>query len=364
MKLLFATGFQHLPQIYGGVMSNIHEMAIEITQAGHYAAVAADMRPTDLIGLRTRAMGKLTSKRTVHDNFLGYPVYRRWDVIEAIPDLVAEIKPDVAVVQPSHHMALARELLRASVPVIVYFHDVLFDRIDGDPRELENATFLSNSEFTASRYKAEYGISSTVIPPLFRSDLYRSKSGGENVTFVNPQPLKGRDLALEIVERCPDIPFRFVESWELAPKEKEMLKRYAKALPNLSLKSRTMNMKDVYRRAKLALMPSMVDEAWGRVASEAHFSGIPVVASDRGGLPEAVGPGGVLLDPEGPIEPWVQAIRRLWDEPAHYAELSAAALAYSRRPAIDPAAQIATLLSVANQAIAEQDGTPARAAFR
>ena len=36
---------------------------------------------------------------------------------------------------------------------------------------------------------------------------------------------------------------------------------------------------------------------FGRIAVEPQFSGIPVVASDRGGLPEAVGPGGVLIDP-------------------------------------------------------------------
>ncbi len=64
-------------------------------------------------------------------------------------------------------------------------------------------------------------------------------------------------------------------------------------------------MKQVYRSAKLILMPSMWEEAWGRVATEAQFSGIPVIASNRGGLPESVGPGGVLLDPDGPLEPWV-----------------------------------------------------------
>ena len=90
------------------------------------------------------------------------------------------------------------------------------------------------------------------------------------------------------------------------------------------------------------------------MASEAHFSGIPVVASNRGGLPEAVGPGGILLDPDGPIDPWVNAIRRLWHDDGHYAALSAAALVHSKRPEINPGMQIETLLAAADQAIRQQ----------
>jgi glycosyltransferase involved in cell wall biosynthesis len=362
IRFLFATGFQHLPQMYGGIMSNTHELSLELLKRGHAVAVAADLLATGYVGLRSRLLGKLTPKRTVHDSFLGYPVYRRWDVLKAIPDLVALIKPDVALVQPSLHVTLARELNRLSVPVIVYFHDVLFDRLDGDPREIENALFLANSEFTAHRYKEQFGVSATVIPPMFHAELYRARRAPQNVTFINPQPFKGSDLALELVARCPDIPFCFVESWELPEQQKQVLKRHMKMCPNLTLRARTMNMKDVYRRAKLVLVPSLLEEAWGRVASEAHFNGVPVIASNRGGLVEAVGPGGVLLDPDGPIEAWVDAVRRLWTDKPHYDELSAAALTYSTRPEIDPGVQITTLLSVASAAMGRNVGSqPAQA---
>ena len=112
-----------------------------------------------------------------------------------------------------------------------------------------------------------------------------------------------------------------------------------------------MNMKSIYSRAKAVLIPSRLEEAWGRVASEAQFSGIPAVASNRGGLPEAVGPGGVLLDPDGPIEAWVDAVRKLWHDDGYYAKLSAAALKYSKRAEINPDIQIGTLLTVADMAI-------------
>ena len=55
-----------------------------------------------------------------------------------------------------------------------------------------------------------------------------------------------------------------------------------------------MDMRSVYRDTKVLLVPSQWLETWGRVATEAQFSGIPVLASRSGALPEAVGPGGIL----------------------------------------------------------------------
>lgn len=75
-----------------------------------------------------------------------------------------------------------------------------------------------------------------------------------------------------------------------------------------------------------------------------------MLASDRGGLPEAVGPGGVLLDPEKP-ERWIDAVRRLWYDKSYYSKLSTAAAAYSTRPEIDPEVQVFSLLRLAEQAI-------------
>lgn len=354
MNILFASGFQHLPQIFGGVMSNSHEMALALRSAGHQAAVAAELQPDDWLGIGTRVLGKFTDKRSVHDRFLGYPAYRRWNFLESLPELVDVIKPDVVVVQPSHQIATSKILLGLGVPVIVYFHDVLFDRLDGDPRDLDGALFLTNSEFTARLYRERYGIESAVLPPMFRAERYRTASRRRNVTFINPQPDKGSELALKIAAQCPEIPFCFVESWQLLEEHMAPIREHMARYGNVTLRRRTMNMKSVYRDARIVLAPTRIEEAWGRIASEAQFSGIPVIASDRGGLPEAVGPGGVLLNPDGPIEPWVEAVRGLWNDSARYQALSDAALHHSARAQIDPEAQIGTLIKVAKAAVQQR----------
>lgn len=114
----------------------------------------------------------------------------------------------------------------------------------------------------------------------------------------------------------------------------------------------TGNMRVVYAEAKIILMSSIVEEAWGRIASEAQFSGIPVIASDHGGLSEAGGPGGVLPDPEGRVEAWAGALRAQWSGDAACAELPAGALARSVQSCLDPQVQIDALMRAARRSIA------------
>ncbi|HEY5378446.1 MAG TPA: glycosyltransferase, partial [Pseudolabrys sp.] len=92
----------------------------------------------------------------------------------------------------------------------------------------------------------------------------------------------------------------------------------------------------IYGSTKVLLAPSRYQEAWGRVASEAQINGIPVLASNRGGLPEAVGPGGVCLDYDAPIELWASHLQAMWNDEAYYAALSEKALAHAARIEFQP----------------------------
>ncbi len=60
------------------------------------------------------------------------------------------------------------------------------------------------------------------------------------------------------------------------------------------------------RHATVLLLPSL-HEGFGRTALEAMSAGIPVIASNRGAIPEVVGDAGLLLDPED-REAWIKGI--------------------------------------------------------
>lgn len=80
----------------------------------------------------------------------------------------------------------------------------------------------------------------------------------------------------------------------------------------------------VYARTRVLLMPSSY-ESWGRVATEAICSGIPVVCSPTPGLRENLGDAGIYVDWQD-VDGYVRALRTL-ALPAAYAAASARALA-------------------------------------
>lgn len=172
------------------------------------------------------------------------------------------------------------------------------------------------------------------------------------MTFINPVPVKGRDLAFAIAERCPEISFLFVRGWPLSGKAEAALRRRAEALGNVHLLDRQSAMKPVYEQTHILLAPSQWEETWGRVASEAQFSGIPVLASLRGGLPEAVGPGGRLLAHNAPADLWAETLRHMWHDEHEHARLSEAAFAHAARAEIDIREQTDRLVAIAEAAAA------------
>jgi glycosyltransferase involved in cell wall biosynthesis len=85
---------------------------------------------------------------------------------------------------------------------------------------------------------------------------------------------------------------------------------------------------DVRRGAAVVLAPSRCEEACPYSVLDAYATGVPVLASDRGGLPELVTDGCVLGadDPDA----WGRALGELWEDPARRGELGEQALQRAR----------------------------------
>lgn len=354
MNILFASGAPYLPQIFGGVNINTHEWALHLRGEGHEVAVLARLAYGNLLGLSTAVRLKVLHRLWQRDTRYGYPVFRArrpWLVVAQMP------RPDVAVIQDGHMLlSVAEAFARIGVPTVGYLHGLGFESwtFNGRPaeaRHLPMSGYCVNSRFTAARFRARYQLSAPVIPPVFRSERYRVESRGRYVTFINPVPEKGVDLALEIAELCPEIPFYFVKGWPLSGRALLRLTARIRRLPNVRLRERTNDMREVYRDTRILLVPSQWEaETWGRVVSEAQFSGIPAVTSDRGGLPEAVGQGGVIIGAREPATRWACAVRRLWSDTEHYDEKARAAVLHSQRADLDLHRHAAALITVLRDA--------------
>jgi glycosyltransferase involved in cell wall biosynthesis len=354
IRVAFAGGNGFPPEDGGGVQSSTDDMARRLLAQGDRPVVLAPLYGKGVFGWRTRTRLKLGRGPLVMDRHPGYAVYRAWSPEDAVAAFCDAAAPDVTVVQCHGSVPLAQAFRAAGVPVILYLRNVEFAELGGDPRTAGAAAFIANSRFTAMRYKEAFGINAHVIPPMIDPARFAVDCDGSTVVMINPVAEKGVDRAIEIAARCPDIPFLFVESWMLSTKDHVALERRIAPYPNIRFERRKPDVREVYARARIVLAPSVWEEAWGRVASEAQCSGLPVIGTDRGGLPEAIGPGGVVLPFGADTDAWVAEVRRLWDDRATHDAMSAAARRHASRPEIDAARQFKSFTAIVRYVLNER----------
>jgi glycosyltransferase involved in cell wall biosynthesis len=352
LRILFATDHIHFPQGGGGGERNTHELTMALRERGFEAAVLSSFSPDmSWLSVTNRLRRALPPRREFpRDSLCGYHVYRGWNM-NRYGEVVRRFRPDVIVVQSTWPDPMLHALEPCGIPLVVYLHEV--DVID-HLRTLagKNLTLLANSDFTARRLREQCGLHCQVLLPLIDPQYYTTQTRRERVLFVNTSPRKGLETAFALAERRPDIPFDFVLSWILNREQIANLAARARKAGNVVLHPPTDDMRSMYANARILLAPSKWEETWGRVATEAHISGIPVLGSEIGGLTQAIGSGGLLVPPEAPIEQWLAALSRLWDDPQTYAQFAQAAYEYSKRSEMQPATIVARLAGILEDAIA------------
>jgi glycosyltransferase involved in cell wall biosynthesis len=97
----------------------------------------------------------------------------------------------------------------------------------------------------------------------------------------------------------------------------------------------------VYERFDVLAVPSVPTPGWveqfGRVVVEAQASGVPVVASASGALPDVVGEDGLLVSPASPVA-LQRALGRFLDEPGLWDRLRSAGIAAATKYSWDSVA--------------------------
>ena len=325
MRILFATAHSYLPDRVGGSKRSIHELSLELIGRG-----------IDTTVLSNRSSKPEGQNVVIRDHYGGYTVYRAPKPALAVKTVVNEFRPEVAVVETGLIMPIVNALLRERIPTVVYFRDVQFHDYGGFFLPTDRLLFLANSRFVAERVRVMFGLDCHVIPSVVRLDDYVTESSRTRALFIGSDPLKGLELAFRVAERRPNIPFSFVESWPISPQLRKNYAARASRAGNISWSRPVMDIRVFFAEARLLLVPSICEEASARVVTEAQVSGIPVLASSRGGLPDSVGAGGLVVDPHAPLDDWLVAFDLMWRDEEEYDRLCDAARRHAWRPEIAP----------------------------
>jgi glycosyltransferase involved in cell wall biosynthesis len=308
MRIVFATK-KHLPALGGGQLT-VHHLARELSARGHSVTVLSHEPP----GARS--------------DDLDYPVVRSTARGEALSALLAETWADAVVVHAYHRSMRpwAESILDAAhaLPTVLYLHDAGSVELAVD-RHADVGAVAAVSAHLAGLV-AEAGTAAEVVYPMVDARDYRVPTTRRRVLFVNPAASKGLDAMCSLAALEPEIAFVWARCWPLSPEVVEYVESQAGRLDNVEFRRDAVrDPAELYRDARVLLVPSVAEEAYGRVAREALMSGIPVIASDVGGLPESVGEGGVLMRRGASPEEWAVALRSLLDDEALYADYVARA---------------------------------------
>lgn len=349
MRILFVNGQAFLPQMVGGVETSTLDLALTLKESGHHVAVMCELKAHNALWFWNRLKSWLLKLQFPKDRYQGLLVYRGWNLKRGLEEVVKKERPDAVVVQGALYNSyeIAAESARKGPATFFYMHDLNVVLKQIELPDMTGVTWIANSNFTAQKLHTLLGVDSEIIPPLMRPELYRTDPAacarsrvaagtGKMVTMINPRPLKGGDLALQLAQLCPDIPFLFVEAWSGLDPAQQALKNRAAGLRNVTWLKSQSDMRAIYGLTRLLLVPSQCEETWGRVVTEAQFSGIPALTSRLGALPETVGPAGITVEADAEIERWLTALRSIWDSPETYEHLSRSALEFSSRRELSP----------------------------
>lgn len=175
---------------------------------------------------------------------------------------------------------------------------------------VSSSMLIANSDFIASGFRQLAPTADIhIVPPQL--DAVALKAEYEQpviegpiergVVAVGDNILKGGDIVRRVARLMPEQRFYLFD------------RKYTKPIVdgNMTFMPWQSSQGTLYRYAEIVMVPSRVNEAFGRVVIEAQSLKIPVVASNRGGLSEAIADSTMLVDAiEDPHE-WVRFITLL-----------------------------------------------------
>jgi glycosyltransferase involved in cell wall biosynthesis len=380
VRILLAHNSPYYPSVGGGDKSNRLLMA-GLAARGHQVRVLArtaefssEVHARLARDLEQRGIAARSHAADLHFALDGVDVrvFTRGNSLRAwISKRMQESHPEVILTStddPAHLMLDAA--LQLAQPCVIYLIRAMialpFGPASPLPSPMKSDVLrrtdgsVAVSEYVA-QYARQWGGLDTIHVPISLPDRATFPELGrfDNrfVTMVNPCAGKGLAIFLALARHFSGVCFAAVPTWGTTAADLASLR----ALPNIAILPPADNIDDIFRQTRVAVVPSLWAEARSRITLEAMARAIPVLASNVGGMAEAMLAMDYILPvnpvtgyrpavdelmvpvvdiPEQDPRPWIDALGRLLTDPAHYRDLAersrAAALAYARSVTLEP----------------------------
>jgi glycosyltransferase involved in cell wall biosynthesis len=306
MRILFAGVEPFIPDCYSAPSRTILELSRHLALMGHEPVVLSGMSP-------------VKDQQIFRDKSFSFPIYRSSKPLQTISALVTTILPDIVVLAGREMKALVEILAEMDFPVTVWLFDS--DQHGFNEYELSSEIqFLASSSFVAEHARTFLGVQALVVPPFISEPGEVRSSPGDSVLFFNPSRRKGVEMVFDIASQRPSLRFTIVETGCMSDKWRQYCYKKASQCGNIDWRKPSFNMYEFYNQARMLLVPSLCEEGFCRIVTEAQRYGIPVLASNRGYLPMNVGDGGTTLDPYEPLQVWLETLDRIWERASEKSE--------------------------------------------
>lgn len=320
----------YLPELAGGLEIFARETTEFLITNGYTGSVAAKAPDQIVKGFLHKALRKIRGPYLWRNNILNHQVLLDvWHPID-LNTFIDKQAPSFLICHVCMCDDLVERIIELKRPTLFYLHSNEIPQSFKNIPESTPFMFVCGSEFIKQQFLQVCDKPIQVMRPLLEHKAISRSQGGEKILVINPHPKKGGLLVADIAKALPERQFLVIGGWEHTRSEPlRIIEQRLSALPNVERLGHLDDMYTAFQQAKCLLMPCIVEEAFGRAAAESLSASVPVVASDRGALPETVGSGGIILDAQAPLSDWTAAIDSLYDDDALYASLKNNAIVMS-----------------------------------
>ena len=294
MKILIAASMSYFD--LGGAAKACRGLIEALAQRGHSCAVVSLETPQEMVAQgfkRSAAEGVVELERGGIKIFASESKPEQW---RPMRECLRTFRPDWTLISEWGAVLLVTALQEQDPSRVILVAQTISTYMQAEAKadiedQIRSVVQETGGIITVSNYMRDYirrwvGVDSTVLHfPSYGPGPFTHFNNFDSgyVTMVNPCAYKGISIFLSLAESLPQVRFAAVPLWGTSEQDRAALER----LPNMTLLQPSPNLDDIFGQTKVLLVPSLWGEAFGQIVVDAMMRGIPVLASNVGGLPEA-----------------------------------------------------------------------------